>query len=221
MRVVGVITARGGSVRVPNKNIADLGGKPLIEWTIRAALETCDVTVVSTDSPTIAGVAISAGALVVSRPPDLSGDAPHLDVVRHAVKERMNAIPGEAAKFDVVALLQPTSPFRSADDVRAALAMYEDRKADAVISVVRFPKEDSLFSVSADTDRMRPWTEQGTIYTPNGAIYLIGTKRLLDGHDWYSGAVYGYIMPPERSLDIDTHSDLDAARAKVAEQSAA
>ena len=154
------------------------------------------------------------------RPPELVGDAPHADVVRHAVKERMNAVPNGAGKFDVVALLQPTSPFRTADDVRAALVMYADHKADAVISVSRFQKEDSLFSVGIDTDRMRPWTEKGTIYTPNGAIYLIGAQRLLDGHDWYSGAVYGYVMPSERSIDIDTHSDLDAARAMLATKEA-
>lgn len=220
MRTLGIITARGGSKRLPNKNMADLGGKPLIAWTIEVALATCIRTVVTTDDREIESLASKLGADVIRRPAQLAqDDTPSLPVVVHAVEMvcRTSAVldPLRTQNFGVVALFQPTSPFRTVEDVKGAMTMFEARQADAVVSVSPFDKQDTLFSLS-DVERMRPWTEGGTIYTPNGAIYLIGAKFLLAGGDWYSGASYGYVMPKERSIDIDTKADLDAARAMLA-----
>lgn len=214
MKVLGIITARGGSKRIPGKNLAELGGRPLIAWTIGAALASCDRVIVTTDDMQTASAAYAGGVhAVINRPPELCGDdVPSLPVVRHAAETQK-----DITLFDIVALLQPTSPFRLPGDVTAAVELFQQRRALAVVSVVPFVNQNALFSVAHDTDRMRPWSEPGTIFTPNGAIYLIDTGHLLNGGDWYppTGA-YGYVMPPERSLDIDTHSDLDAARVMAA-----
>jgi CMP-N-acetylneuraminic acid synthetase len=216
MRILGVIPARGGSKRLPNKNIADLGGKPLIAWSIEVGLATCAELFVSTDEQTIAGVSRSLGVKVIDRPRELAtDDATSMSVVLHAtrfVREH------HFAHWDAVLVLQPTSPFRTADDVRATIDLFERNHADSVISLVRYPKEDALFKLGL-ASRMRPaengaWTTE-TIYMPNGAVYLIGMEHLLRGGDLYGPYAYGYVMPPERSLDIDTHADIDAARAML------
>ncbi len=211
MKVLGVITARGGSKRLPNKNTAMLGGKPLIAWSIEVGLATCHHVVLSTDSEFIAGVAKQHGCKVIMRPPELCGDADHVSVVIHAARN------AEDGPYNAVLLLQPTSPFRDERDVVAAQKMMEDTSADSVISVVEFPKADTLFTLG-HANRMRGAGERDTVYTPNGAIYLVKWDHLMERGDWYDPHAYAYVMPPERSLDIDTHADFEAARAMLDDQ---
>ena len=207
MKILGVVPARGGSKRVPNKNIADLGGKPLIAWTIEVALAACDKTIVTTDGANILCVSRTYGADVLIRPPELArDDTPAHPVIVHVVEQ----YPG----FDCVALLQPTSPFRTVEDVKAALEIFDQNDADSVISVKAFQNDDRLFKMG-HANRLRPAAEKNDLYEVNGAIYLIRTSHLLSGGDWYDGIAYGYVMPADRSLDIDTHADLDAARAML------
>lgn len=198
MRIIGVIPARGGSKRLPKKNIADLGGKPLLKWTIDTALEAnvFDHIYVSTEDEEIGFV---AGDHWWHRPPDLAqDDTPSWPILLDIV-ERVQA--------DVFVLLQPTSPFRAAHDISGALNMLLLSRGDSVISVTQGPA-DLCFQVG-HARRLRSVPE---IVVPNGAIYGITKDAISRGEDWYSGVVYGYEMPKERSLDIDNGLDLEFAR---------
>jgi CMP-N,N'-diacetyllegionaminic acid synthase len=211
MKVLGVITARGGSKRLPNKNVAMLGGKPLIAWSIEVGRATCDHVVTSTDSPLIADVARKYGSSLVMRPDDLSqDDTPSLPVVVHAAKQF------EGEGYDVVLLLQPTSPFRDERDVVAAIKKMEDTDAESVVSMVL--RDDYNSFCLGHADRIRQPAEAEDRWAMNGAIYLIRWYHLMGGGDWEGPRAYAYKMPPERSLDIDTHADFDAAVAMLDER---
>lgn len=210
MITLGLIPARGGSERLPSKNTIDLGGEPLIAWTIKAAQKSAmfDRLVCSTDDHAIAAVAAKYGCEIIDRPKDLStADASSLPVVVHA---------NEKIRADVVALLQPTSPFRSAEDISNAFELMREREADAVVSVSEAPS-DLVFEIG-HAARLRP--KDGT-YVCNGALYLITADHLMCGGTWYTGLVYAYRMPKVRSLDIDTKVDLQRAREYLLEQAAA
>jgi CMP-N,N'-diacetyllegionaminic acid synthase len=204
MKVLGVIPARLGSQRLPRKNLIDLGGKPLIHWTIEAAVESAafDDLVVSTDSDDIAQAVDHLPVRVVKRPTNLAENVtPMLPVVQHAAAK---------STADVVVLLQPTSPFRTAEDIALALELLERTGGDAVISVGA-PEPDFCFE-RGHALRLRP---ARNIVVANGALYLI-TKDHLKVGDWYNGLTYAYEMPADRSIDIDTEMDLTIARAMVA-----
>lgn len=211
VNVLGLIPARGGSVRCPRKNLADLGGKPLLQWTIDAARCSDYITTlaVSTDDPEILMCAGKNGCCAINRSIELATDnAPMLPVVKDALKSMSG--------FDAVILLQPTSPFRLTADIDRAYEMFVARGADAVISVTDGP-EDYVFEVG-HAGRIR---RGENIVVPNGAIYILDVEALNQGHDWYSGITYAYKMPRDRSLDIDTPMDLAMARAVVEKSHAA
>lgn len=223
MKILGVVTARGGSKRVPGKNIALLGGKPLIAWTIEAALASCDKVVTSTDSNDIASVARQCGTDIVFCPLDLEQPDQHLPQLRHAVEHTIAAMSGYWNLVDTVALLQPTSPFRTANDITQCARKMEECDATSVISVVEFQAQNTVFTLGHG-DRMRCITErvyaptrtyQPKIYLENGAVFLTRLDHLLQGGGWYDPLPYAYVMPPQRSLDIDTRADFDAAVSMV------
>jgi CMP-N-acetylneuraminic acid synthetase len=203
MKVLALIPARIGSQRLPRKNLLDLGGKPLLRWTIDVAKESMvfvDI-VVSTDAHEISTLAKANGVFPLIRPTSLADSvAPMLPVVRHAA----NNFPG-----DIIVLLQPTSPFRSVEDIHGSLELMKNSGGDAVISV-GVPEPDYCFE-RGHAQRLR---EAKNIVVANGALYLITREHLMVG-DWYNGITYAYEMPPERSLDIDTEMDITIARAMV------
>ena len=202
-----------------------LGGKPLISWTIEAALSASiiDKLVVSTDSRQIADVSREWGAEVpFIRPSELSGDnSPHIDVMVHAVtwlRENSDYLP------DYVMLLQPTSPFRSTEDIEKSTHLAFESNADCIISVqesLSHPytmtqiTDNNIFSgflMSAhDRNEYQNRQNRPQFYSLNGAIYLIKTSILLEGNTLYPDFTMTYIMPKERSLDIDTDWDLNIA----------
>jgi len=216
MRVLGVIPARGGSKGVPRKNLREVGGRPLIAWTLDAAREAADVlfrTVVSTDDAEIAEVARGLGADVPwLRPADLGGDrVPMLPVLRHAV-EAVEAEEGE--RVDWVCLLQPTAPFRTADDVRAAVALAGRGRCDSVISVVRVFDVHPVLMKRIEDDRLVPFCvaeREGTrrqdydppAYMRNGCLYLTRRDVLLEKGSLWGDVIRPYVMPEERSVGID------------------
>jgi CMP-N-acetylneuraminic acid synthetase len=192
----------------------------LIVHTIEAALAASDVlhgVVVSTDDREIADVARIAGAEApFLRPAELSGDAaPSLPVVQHAVQfveER------DGVRMDWVLLLQPTSPLRTADDIRAAAERARIGDCTAVISVVEAGLHPYLMK-RIEGDRLLPFDDsQLPVHSPqdlapkaylvNGALYLTRRDVLFDGDSLYGDAVEPYIMPRERSVDVDTEEDL-------------
>lgn len=207
MRVLAVIPARGGSKRLPRKNILDLGGKPLLTWTINTAKESgvFDKIIVSTEDDEIGLIAKKENVVWHPRPKVLSGDnIKMMDVVLDVV---LTQEVFENEVYDVIVLLQPTSPFRTAEDIRDSLNLLIKTKGDSVVSVTTAPS-DLAFDVGF-AQRLRSIPN---IVVPNGALYLITHMALEKDVGWYGDFSYGYEMEKDRSLDIDTELDLDVAR---------
>lgn len=217
---IAIIPARGGSKRLPNKNIKILAGKPLITWTIKAAIESrCfDHVYVSTDSEEIARVARSVGAEVpFLRPKHLATDeATTNDVVTHLVEwVEVNISP-----VAQVAILQPTSPLRTATHIQEALILYQKKQANAIISVCELEhpyqycnKIDASLSLIGfihpnDSKRTQ---ELEQYYRLNGAIYVF--DRVLVGKlsNIYDAKSFAYVMSNRVSVDIDNEFDFDFA----------
>jgi CMP-N,N'-diacetyllegionaminic acid synthase len=219
---LAVIPARGGSRGVPRKNLALVAGRPLIAYTIDAALRCQDLTrtMLSTDDPAIADAARTMGCDVpYLRPAELATDAtPTVDVVLHALgwfEEKEGFQP----RFLVV--LQPTSPLRTADDIACALAMLDEDAVDAVVGVA-VPSTHPQWAMTVTQDgylsRYLPQDSTPTrrqdlapAYAPNGAVFAIRREALLTERTLYPRRTVAYVMPPERSLDIDNPWDLHVA----------
>lgn len=215
-RIVALIPARGGSKSIPKKNIALLMGKPLIGWTIEAALNTeeIDRIIVSTDSTEIATIANSYGAEVKIRPDLLSkDDSLVIDTIFHVLKE----LKGEGEAVDYLVLLEPTAPLRSREDIQKSIELLDREGYDSVATYT----EASLNPHRAWTiknnkpevfiDGAIPWLprqKQPKAYQLNGAVYVIKISELRED---IPGLVFGYtgavIMPKERSIDIDDEVD--------------
>jgi CMP-N,N'-diacetyllegionaminic acid synthase len=220
MRVLAVVPARGGSRRVPRKNLAEVGGETLVRRALRTAVAaSCfDVVALSTEDAEIAGEASGLDVVVLDRPPELAtDDALAVDVVRHA----LGALEADG-RFDAVAVVQATSPFTSPADLAGAVAMLHRTGAASVVSVVKV--EAGLHPLKLkllDGDRLLPYLEDDALapsqllpelWMRNGSVYVtrrdvVESGRLLDEQD-----VRAYVMPAERSLDIDTPRDLAFAR---------
>jgi len=222
LRVLGVIPARGGSKGVPRKNLRPLGGRPLIAWTIAAAREADHLSrvIVSTDDDEIAEVAESLGADVpFRRPAELASDtASGLDNAQHALRAVEEL---EGRTYDAAMLLQPTTPFRIAADIDGAVARLDETGADSVISVVdvgghhparmKFLEGDRLVDPPfCEARENQNRQELVPMYLRNGAIYLTRRDVLLGGS--FKGAdCRAWVMPDERSVNIDTLRDFELA----------
>lgn len=222
MIVLAVIPARGGSKSVPQKNIAPIGGKPLIAWTVGAA-RACplvDRVIVTTDSSAIADVARDVGANVpFLRPSGLAEDGtPGIDAILHAVEWV-----GEHEGYhpDIVMALQPTSPLRTADDIAAAIELCRNPDVDGVVSVTEATSHPHWMNVIDANGYLRDFLpgpqaatrrqDLPTVYAQNGAISLARRDRLLKSRTWFMPRTRGYVMPHERSIDIDSAWDLHVA----------
>lgn len=216
MRILALITARGGSKRLPGKNIRILGGKPLIVWSIDVAKdipEICDI-LVSTDNSAIAEIARVAGALVPwLRPAELASDtASSTDVALHALDWYEN----ERGNVDGLLILQPTSPFRSQETVIRGIALFKANQNRPVIGVS--PSESHpMWCFRLEDDTMRPFIDGGghlrsqdlpLAYVVNGAFYLIKPDNLKKTHSFFSDAMVPLLVSnPLESVDIDTEFD--------------
>ena len=219
VNILGIIPARGGSKSVPRKNIAPVGGKPLIAWTIEVAHASEELArvVVSTDDAEIADVARRWGAEVpFMRPADLAqDDTPGVLPLLHAVswlEEHEGYCP------DYVMLLQPTSPLRTEDDIKAAVKLAQERSADSVVSVTLSNQHPFWMKTLTDESLLIDFLHTDTkctcrqdlppAYAFNGAIYLTRRNVLLNQQTLFPEATFAYVMPAERSLDVDTPWDL-------------
>jgi CMP-N,N'-diacetyllegionaminic acid synthase len=222
MDVIAVITARGSSKGMVRKNVLPLAGKPLIAWTICAALESNSFTriIVSTDDEEIAQVSREWGADVpFTRPSQLAqDDSEHVDVVEHAIQwleKNENICP------DYVMLLQPTSPLRTAVDIRLAIEMAQANDAIAVISACESDCHPVLSKRILDDGTLSNFFSSGITasrrqllqpaYAVNGAIYLNHRKSFLSQRTFWPQGSYAYIMPAERSVDVDMPWDFSLA----------
>jgi CMP-N,N'-diacetyllegionaminic acid synthase len=237
MKVLGVVTARGGSKGLPGKNLKLLAGKPLIAYSIDAALRSgvFDRLVLSTDDPSIADIARASGCEVpFMRPSELALDStPHLPVMIHAVAWLRDH---EGYRCDAVMTLQPTSPFRTPDDIRNAVRLLESSGADSVVGVSAVPPHfnpmrmlaadeggvATLF-VSGEPVRRRPVRRQDlpNVWAINEAIYLFRSPLLFAAEpSLYGDRTVIYVMPAERGLAIDDARDWDAAERAIEEHTA-
>jgi CMP-N,N'-diacetyllegionaminic acid synthase len=224
--VLCVIPARGGSKGLPGKNLRSLGGRPLIAWSIDVARRSraIDRVVVSTDDEEIAAVAAEHGAPVpFLRPAALAtDDALQIDVMIHALK-RMEAEDGR--HYDVVILLQPTTPLRTPEDVDVAVARLLDTGATSVVAVTP-ASEHPFYMCTLDGDRIVPLMEDArmhgnrqefpAVYRRNGAVYAVRRDVLLEGRSLYGEDSRAHIMPRDRSVNIDTELDLTTAELLLA-----
>ena len=219
--LLALITARGGSKGIPKKNIALCAGLPLLAWTIRAAVESGIISrlVLSTDDEEIAGIGKFYGAEVpFMRPAHLSDDRTSgIDVLIHAL-ECLEQNEGYCP--DYVLLLQPTSPLRQATDIRLAWERMQKRGVASVVGVTPasqhpfwIKKMDAEGRLSSFLPVPVPATRQELppAYIINGAIYLSSRITILRNKSFYSDRTYGYVMPAERSVDVDTEIDLRLA----------
>lgn len=218
MTTFALIPARGGSKGIPRKNIRMIAGRPLIVWTIEAALRAPGLSevIVSTDDPEIADVARAAGASVpFLRPAELARDeTPGLDPVLHAI--------GLLPEHDSVLLLQPTSPLRTTADIGACLEMAATAAASSVVSVsapathpywtYEMTADHRLNSVF-EADKGARRQDLPPVFAVNGAMYFADIDWLQQGRRFVGPETLGFVMPPERSVDIDTM--LDWALAEV------
>lgn len=223
MSILAIIPARGGSKRVPRKNIRPVAGKPLMAWTIEVALAcpSLDRVIVSTDDSEFAEIACKYGAEVpFLRPDDLAqDDTSDLPVYQHALswlEER------ESYRPDIVVWLRPTAPLRIVQDVECAIEILIETKADWVRSVCSV-EHHPYWTMKLDRNRLIPllngidfikyYRRQllPPAYRLNGAVDVAWWGTLMDKQLLYTGDVRGYVMPVERSVDLDTELDFELA----------
>lgn len=216
-KVLALIPARGGSKGLPGKNILTVGGRPLLAYSVDAARDSrfVDRVVVSSDDDAIIAAALACGAEApFRRPAELAtDDAASVDVALHA----LDLLPG----YDVLIMLQPTSPARTAADVNAACERFAASRAPACVSVS--PVEQSpfwMYRLDAN-GALRPVVEPTTytrrqdlppVYALNGAIYIADAGWLRRTRTFVTTETVAHVMPASRSIDIDTADDLEAFR---------
>lgn len=220
-KYLAIVTARSGSKRLPGKNVRDLSGKPLFVWSVLAGLQCPQVarTIVSTDSPEYQRIAIDAGAdCPWLRDPALAADA---TTSADVVQDVLDKLGDEVCRYRALVLLQPTSPLRTAADISGALALYEARNAPAVVSVSetecppawmgQLPADlvmDDFLPVQFRNLRSQ---DLGDWYRLNGAVYVIGIDDFRREHGFKPKGTLAYVMPRERSIDVDTAFDFELA----------
>lgn len=221
MKNLAIITARSGSKGLKNKNVKKLNGQPLMAYTIDAAMNSgCFCCVhLSTDSRKYADIGMQYGCEVpFMRKEELSNDiAGSWDVVRWVVKEYEKL----GRTFDTVALLQPTSPLRNCEDIRLAYERFYEKNAEAVVSVSEvdhsplwsntLPEDLKMDDFEDEALENIPRQELPIYYRMNGAIYITTIKHLMTGQNIYKKNCFAYIMPKERSMDIDSEIDFSLA----------
>ncbi len=228
-RVLGLVTARGGSKGIARKNLRLVAGRPLIAWTLDAAIASRRLTraILSTDDPEIALVARATGVEApFLRPAELAGDAsPHFDVVCHAL-DWLKTNRGEI--YDYVCLLQPTSPLRIGEDIDGAVDLALSRDADAVVGITVSPVKPHLLFSMDDSASLTPILQPAEGYARRqdrpsafvltGAIYVNRVESLRRDQTFTPSGALGYLMPLDRSLDVDSETDLQAAEAALAKR---
>ena len=214
--IIAVIPARGGSQRFPRKNIALLDGIPLITHTIRNALraKTIDIVCVSTEDPEIADIAKTENVLLVHRPIELAGSkVQNQHVVSHALSE---IYPNK--EEGIVMLLQPTSPLRHFTDIDETVTLFQqDQAARSCLSITFVDTHPGKF-ITLDGNKIHPYTcaedmekqmqNLPPVYQQNGAIYMLGIEDFKKHQKFILDPAIAYIMPPERSVDIDKEENL-------------
>lgn len=216
-KVLALITARAGSKGIPGKNTKSLGGRPLVAWTIEAAKNSLyvDRLIISSDGADIIQIAESHGCEApFVRPAELAQDeSSSMDVIEHAIANLDE-------HFDYLLLLQPTSPFRTAEDIDHFIEHCIDKDSDIAVSVSKL-KKHPMYMYQIQDDRLVPFLENGSIqlrrqdmppaYEHNGALYFAKIDALLNTRSFNTPNTTPYITEGIINLDIDTPDDWDHA----------
>jgi N-acylneuraminate cytidylyltransferase len=213
-KVLALIPARGGSKGIPRKNIVDLAGKPLIAWTIEAARQSkyIDRLVLSSEDEEIMAVAEKWGCEVpFRRPPELAADAtPGIEPVLHAIRQ--------LSGYDYMVLLQPTSPFRSVEDIDGCIERCLHAGAKACVTMAEAEQHPHWMFHIGKQNLLKPfmhWKDISVrrqdlpkVYALNGAVYVAECEWLAVNRSFLTAETVAYLMPTDRSLDIDCERDL-------------
>lgn len=223
---LGVIAARGGSKRVPRKNIREVGGKPLLAYAIEHAhsSDSIDRTIVSTENDEIRDVAQEwNGDTPFERPVELAtDDATTDDVVLHA----LDWFNEHGRSFTKVCSIPVTSPFRDPTDIDETVNLLQTTGAKSAMSITGYDSppfsavdyDETASIITPYFEESNLWEETQaqkvpTLYHPNGAVFAATVSGFREHESFYTDETVGYLMPPERSLDIDVPFDLEIARA--------
>lgn len=219
-KILGVITARGGSKGLPGKNIRPLGGKPLIAWTIEAAKQSkyIDSVILSSDDPEICQTARDFGCEVpFIRPEHLATDtADSISVLLHALEQ-------VSENYHGLVVLQPTSPFRSAFHIDQSIELYDGDSQNSVVSVTESQKSPHwMYWIDKESRHMTPVLKSDNSYSRrqdipnayvlNGALYVIGVERFKRDKKLLDENTLAYVMNEKDSVDIDTIIDFKTAQ---------
>lgn len=222
-KVLGIVTARGGSKGIPRKNLVTLAGKPLLQYTAEAALaaKTLSRVILSTDDPEIAEVGRLCGLEVpFMRPKELAqDDTPTLPVLQHAVR----FLEEKGERYDAICLLQPTNPLRKPEWIDDCVRLLFERGADAVVTVlpvpyeynphwVYFQREDGTLYLS--TGEKEPIPRRQLLppaFHREGSVYVTRRDVLMEQNSLYGEKLLGYVLNPEECVNIDSIEDLARA----------
>jgi len=217
MKILAIIPARGGSKGIPKKNLIDVAGKPLIAWTIEAAIDSkaMHTIVVTSDNKEILDYSATYKNVInIKRPTSLAEDSsPTEPVISHVLDTLPNV-----RNYDYLILLQPTSPLRTSKDINAAISLVFKSKALSLISVTEpthhplksFIKDKNgyLKGLVNDNFPFMPRQKLPETFQPNGAIYIVEVKEFLKNNKLFTDKTISYKMSAEKSIDIDTLEDI-------------
>ena len=225
-KILAIISARGGSKRLPRKNILDLAEKPLLAWSIDAAKNSryIDRVILSSDDAEIIKVAQEFGCDVpFIRPKELAEDTTRsIDVVTHALRSLEDV-------YDYVILLQPTSPLRTSQDIDSAIELCLEKEATSVIGICEMEHSPLWSNTLDESMSMENFLDEKynnsrsqdlpTYYRINGAFYMSKVKSVLNEETFFvKENIYGSLMSQEHSVDIDTKLDFIVAKAILKER---
>jgi len=215
---LAIIPARGGSKRLPRKNVLRLNGKPLVSWSIEAGLKSkyIDKVIVTSDDDEILDLAKEFSADIIRRPSDLSTDiSTTFDAIEHTINN--------LERYDYIVLLQPTSPLRKSKHIDEAIELLISKKADAIVSACKMehsplwsntlPKDDSMQGFLREEVLNKRSQDLEQYYRLNGAIYICKTDKLLEQKSFFlKDNIYAYLMDRKSSIDIDEEIDFKIAK---------
>lgn len=215
---LAIIPARGGSKRLPRKNVLDLGGKPLIAWSIEAGLKSryIDKVIVTSDDDEILHIAKEWGADTIVRPDNIANDtATTFDVVKHTMDHSL--------AFDYIILLQPTSPLRNEIHIDEAIELLIKKDANAIVSVCEtdhnplwsntLPEDGNMSNFIREEIKNKRSQDLEKYYRLNGAIYICKTDKLREEKTFFiKNNIFAYQMDKKSSVDIDDEIDFQLAQ---------
>lgn len=220
MTIIAVIPARAGSKRLPRKNVIDFFGKPIITYTIEAALATglFERVVVSTEDEEIAKVSETFGAEVSVRPPELTTDTARvLDVCLHVLDVEKS----RGRNYDILCCLYATAPLRTAEDIKRTVELVRSGQCDFAVAVseFHFPPHQALI-INEFGNLVPMWPDLAnkqsqdmpTMVSDNGSTYAVSVPALRREKTFFGRRLKGYVMPRARSVDVDLVEDLEIAR---------